>query len=182
MSADDEKPYRVGKGKPPPEHRWRKGQPSPNPHGRPPGSGKMTQLQKMLSKKVWATSSDGRAVRKTLHEIIDHKLVEIAAKGDLKAIKLIKELLVIYERLGLIDQPSPAQLRRQAAEEQEQREAAERIQSFILTTMDVVQELRRYDAVRLVDGRAQVSDWIIEAAAERQPNSGFAKRLKRRSQ
>ena len=173
---DGEEPYRVGKGKPPKEHQWKKGQPSPNRKGRPKGSGRQTQLQKMLAKKIWVTGSDGRAVRKTIHEVIDHKLLEMAAKGDLKAIKLIKELLVIYERLGLVDQPSAAEQRRLDAESEEKRKHAEKIGKLAHEMLDLVQHLKRYDIVRFVNGSPRASEWVIAAAAERNPNSGFARR------
>jgi len=32
---DNDDDYKVGPGRPPKEHRWQKGQPSPNPRGRP---------------------------------------------------------------------------------------------------------------------------------------------------
>lgn len=174
--SDGQEPYRVGKGKPPKEHQWKKGQPSPNGRGRPKGSSRQTQLQKMLAKKIWVTGSDGRAVRKTIHEVIDHKLLEMAAKGDLKAIKLIKELLVIYERLGLVNQPSAADQKRLAAEAEEKRKHAEKILAFVHDTMALIERFKRYDIVSVVGGRPYVSEWVIEAAAERRPNSGFARR------
>lgn len=178
MSDEDvgEGPYRVGKGKPPREYQWQKGGPSPNGAGRPKGSTKQNQLQKMLAKKIWVTGSDGRAVKKTIHEVIDHKLLELAAKGDLKAIKLIKELLVIYERLGFVAQPSAAKQRRLAAETEEKRKRADAITKMIHETMAIVEELKRYDLLHSVQGRMCVSEWAIEAAAERKPNSGFARR------
>jgi hypothetical protein len=177
---DGEKPYRVGKGRPPKEHQWKKGQPSPNKKGRPKGSTRQTQLQKMLAKKIRVTDSSGRTVRKTVHEVIDHKLLEMAAKGDLKAIKLIKELLVIYERLGLVDQPSPAEQRRLAAEEEEKRKHVVKLTKMINDTMNLVQSFKRYDIVKFVNGAPRVADWVLEAAAERQPNSGFAQRFRLR--
>jgi hypothetical protein len=110
------RPYRVGKGKPPIEHQFKKGQPSPNPRGRPKGSTKTSTLQKLLSKVVIANSPDGRRVRKTLGEVIDHKLVEMAAKGDFKAIKLIKEIELKCRQLALTDRPSADDLAKDAAE------------------------------------------------------------------
>jgi hypothetical protein len=115
------RPYRVGKGKPPIEHQFKKGQPSPNPRGRPKGSTKASTLQMLLGKVVIANSPDGRRVRKTLGEVIDHKLVEMAAKGDFKAIKLIKEIELKCRQLGLTDRPSAEDLAREAAELEQRR-------------------------------------------------------------
>src|SRR5437763_216317 len=100
-------PYRVGKGKPPKEHQFKKGQPSPNPQGRPKGSTRESQLQKMLKKRIFVTGADGRRVRKPLEEVINHKLVETAAKGDFKAIKLINELVIMHDKYQLVQQLSP---------------------------------------------------------------------------
>jgi hypothetical protein len=91
---DDDRPYRVGKGKPPLEHRWKKGQPSPNPKGRPKGRTAATELQQLLRQKVEVRGPDGRVKRKTFGAIIAHKLVERAVKDDFAAIKLISQLTV----------------------------------------------------------------------------------------
>lgn len=44
-TSDESEPYRVGPGKPPLEHRWKKGCRSPNPAGRPPKRRISTMLQ-----------------------------------------------------------------------------------------------------------------------------------------
>ena len=121
------RPYRVGKGKPPVEHQFKKGQPSPNPRGRPKGSTRSNSLQRLLGKVVMLNTPDGRRVRKTLGEVIDHKLVELAANGDFKAIKLVKDIQLKLQLCGFIDQPTPAELAREAAELEEKKALAARL-------------------------------------------------------
>jgi hypothetical protein len=121
MSDDDQgRPYRVGKGKPPLEHRWRAGQPSPNPKGRPKGPTRDTELRKMLRRKVEVTGPDGRLTQKTFEAVVAHKLVERAIKGDFAAIKLITQLALKQSLAELSD----AQTRQ--AEQPDPGEAAER--------------------------------------------------------
>ena len=48
-SGGTDKPYRVGRGKPPLHSRWKKGQPSPNPNGRPCGEAKSMMKDPELS-------------------------------------------------------------------------------------------------------------------------------------
>jgi hypothetical protein len=90
--------YTVGKGKPPVEHRFRKGAPSPNAAGRPKGSTSKSHIERLLAKRVTVNGPNGTQVRKAVREVIDHKLVQKAADGDLKAIKLIDDM-VMYSLL-----------------------------------------------------------------------------------
>ena len=171
-------PYQVGKGKPPEEHQWKKGQPSPNPKGRPKGSSRQTQLQKLLKKRVWVRGPDGRMVRKTLQEVIDHKLVEAAANGDLKAIKLIHEIALMHERFSRSVQPSREELKRQMAEEEEKDRRTKELHDGIVELLEFMGALKRYDIIEFRDGKPFVPAWVVEAAAERRPNSGFARRFR----
>jgi hypothetical protein len=147
-----DRPYEVGKGKPPIEHRFKKGQPSPNPRGRPKGSTRANSLQKLLGTIVWVNAPDGRRVRKSLGEVIDHKLVEMAAKGDFKAIKLIKEIELQYRRLGLIDQPTAAGIKKQHQEEEEKRALVEKIRRDMIDMLEFTQRLKKLGILRFVDG------------------------------
>jgi hypothetical protein len=121
MSHDDDqdRPYRVGKGKPPLEHRWKKGEPSPNPKGRPKGPTAQTELMKMLGKKVWVTGSDGRRVQKSFDAVIAHKLLERAVNGDFAAIKLVTQVAM---KQGVADLAAQAV----AAQKQDPEELAAR--------------------------------------------------------
>lgn len=180
LSADQ--PYRVGKGKPPEEHQWKKGQASPNPKGRPKGSTRQTQLQKLLKKKVWVTGPDGRAVRRTLQEIIDHKLVQTAAGGDLKAIELVSKLALMHERFSRSVQPSREELKRQMAEEEERERLNQKLVQNFAEQLDFMASLKKLGVVVFSNGKPCVPRWVLEAAAERQPNSGFAERLRRQKE
>ena len=176
---EDKKPYRVGKGKPPTEHQWKKGQPSPNPKGRPKGSSKETKLQKLLKKKVWVTGPDGRAVRRTLQEVIDHKLVQTAANGDLKAIKFIHEIALMHERFSRSVQPSREELKRQMAEEEEKEQLTQKLRQHFVEQLDFMARLKKLGVVEFSGGKPLMPAWVVEAAAGRYPNSGFAMRLRR---
>lgn len=165
--------YSVGKGKPPKEHQWQKGQPSPHPQGRPKGSTRESQLQKMLKKKVWVTGTDGRRVRRPVQEVIDHRLVEMAAsKGDLKAIKLVNELVIMHERYQRARPPTREEIIQQMAEEEKLREAQEKTKQMFLDYMELLQDLRRYGITE--PGRGFAS-WVLPAAARNNPTAYWAK-------
>ena len=134
------KHYEVGKGKPPKHSQFKAGQAPPKGSGRPKGSTKATSLQRLLAKTIMVNGADGRRVRKTLGEVIDHKLVEMAAKGDLDAIKLIKQLEIQMRRFGLIDQPSEAEIRQRIVEEEEMRKAREEYSQSMIDILNFLAE------------------------------------------
>ncbi len=145
MSHDDESaPYRVGKGKPPKEHQFKKGQPSPNRKGRPKGSTRQSQLQRMLKKKIWVTDPDGKRVQKPVDEVIDHRLIETAVKnGDLKAIKLIKELVIMDKRFERTKQLTAEEIRQKLSDEEDQRRVSEKLKQSIADLFSLVEQLKR---------------------------------------
>lgn len=78
--------YKVGPGRPPPDKRWKKGGPSPNPRGRPRKDQSMLPdlrkaFERALNKKV-AVSGGGRKVLMTRLEIGFEQLFTQFAKGD----------------------------------------------------------------------------------------------------
>lgn len=84
--------YDVGYGKPPKNGQFRKGQ-SGNPNGRPAGSNNaLTLLKRNLSKKIKITEN-GRKIKLSKLEIIIRQTMNAAVKGDLKATKIILDLL-----------------------------------------------------------------------------------------
>jgi len=176
MPHETSEPYEVGKGKPPKEHQFKKGQPSPNPRGRPRGSTRESQLQKMLKKRIFVTGPDGRRVRKPLEEVINHKLVETAAKGDFKAIKLINELVIMHDKYQLVRQPSPAEVQQQLANEEEVRKANKWVQDTIMEYFGLLEDMKRYGAVGFHNGKPHLESWVVEAAAKLQPEASWAKR------
>lgn len=169
-------PYSVGKGKPPKEHQFKKGQASPNPRGRPKGSSRQSQLEKMLGKKIWVSGSDGRRVRRPVHEVIDHRLVETAAKGDLKAIKLVNELVILHAKYQLTRQPSPQEAQEQLARDAEQQKANKWASDTIMEYLELIQEMKRSGAVVFHKGKPYLESWVVDAAAKLKPEAWWAKR------
>ncbi len=173
--SEEGKPYAVGKGKPPKHSQFKRGQPSPNKKGRPKGSTKASSLQRLLAKTIMVNGADGRRVRKTFDELIDHKLVELAAKGDLDAIKLIKHLDIQMRRFGVIDQPNEAEIRKKLAEEEEMRKDREEYSQGIIEILEFVAEHKRAGLLEHHGGRPCLASWIYEEAHKREeptPNLG----------
>lgn len=89
LRNDDE--YEVGYGKPPQKTRFRKGQ-SGNPSGRPKGKPNLaTALERALREEV-IINENGTRVKVTKLEAACKQLVNKAASGDLKAVKLLTAL------------------------------------------------------------------------------------------
>jgi hypothetical protein len=89
MNDDDD--YRVGRGKPPKEHQFKKGQ-SGNKKGRPKGARSIyTHLERELARKV-TINENGRARKVTKDELMAMALVNKAAKGDPKAIQAVQKM------------------------------------------------------------------------------------------
>ena len=162
------KHYEVGKGKPPKHSQFKAGQAPPKGSGRPKGSTKATTLQRLLAKTVMANGSNGRRVRKTFDELIDHKLVELAAKGDLDAIKLIKQLEIQMRRFGLIDQPSEAEIRQRIVEEEKMRKAHEEYSQSMIDILNFLAEHKRDGLLDYKDGQPCLASWIYEEADKRE--------------
>jgi hypothetical protein len=93
--------YAVGYGRPPKDTRFKPGS-SGNPRGRPKGArGLKTDLKAELSKKV--TVNDGGKKRTmTKQQVFINQLTTQAAKGDLRAISKIIDL--IRDAVGLDDE------------------------------------------------------------------------------
>ena len=82
-SADD---YKVGPGRPPKETRWKKGDPSPNPKGRPRNNSSLTPdvkklFEDALNRKVPLTRN-GRQMALAKLELGFEQLANQFAKGD----------------------------------------------------------------------------------------------------
>jgi Family of unknown function (DUF5681) len=97
MANNDSGEYEVGRGKPPRDTRFRKGQ-SGNPGGRPRGSGNVdTLLLREVRKKV-AIVADGQRKKITKLEAALCQLVNGAASGKLRHIQLLTKLLPSMEK------------------------------------------------------------------------------------
>ena len=97
MPRDNEGDYEVGYGKPPRETRFKRGQ-SGNPRGRPPGAKNLsTLLNEALNELVVVTENGGRK-RISKRRAAFKQLVNDAAKGEWRALKLLVDILQDIER------------------------------------------------------------------------------------
>src|SRR5689334_11055739 len=90
--------YAVGYGKPPPETRFRKGI-SGNPRGRPR---RKSDLPSLLAEALDRQNASRKRKPRTQREAIVAALVEKSADGDLRAVKLLFELM---RQIGLPPEP-----------------------------------------------------------------------------
>lgn len=77
-----------GKGKTDPVSWWQKGQPSPNPKGRPKGRKNNKTLYKEAFAAKVPVKIDGKSVKLTKDELSYHNFASKCAAGDLKALHL----------------------------------------------------------------------------------------------
>jgi hypothetical protein len=97
MPRDNEGDYEVGYGKPPRDTRFKRGQ-SGNPRGRPPGAKNLSSLlNEALNELVVVTENGGRK-RISKRQAAFKQLVNDAAKGNWRALKLLVDLLQDIER------------------------------------------------------------------------------------
>src|SRR5215472_1787965 len=115
MPAEKSRVYEVGYGKPPHHTRFKKGQ-SGNPRGRPCGSKNLkTLLSEALSEPVIITE-DGRQRKITKREAIVRQVVNCSATPDLRAVRIVFDLLRDIE--GQSEPASPEPSTFTAAEEE----------------------------------------------------------------
>ena len=107
MQPDRENDYEVGYCKPPCHTRFRKGQ-FGNPRGRPAGSKNLkTLLSKALSQSVIVTENGGQK-KITKREAIITQLVNRSATADLRAIKILLDILRDIEGQSEVTSPETA--------------------------------------------------------------------------
>jgi hypothetical protein len=125
--------YEVGYGKPPRHTRFKKGEASANPRGRPRKS-LATSLVEGLNKKVVVTEN-GRRRKIAVREAITSQLINKSATADLRAIKMLLDLIKDAEKqAGAVPAPeSPAPFT--AADEEVVEQLIERLRHQILTEM-----------------------------------------------
>ena len=135
-----EKNYQIGYGKPPRHSRFRTGEPSANPRGRPRKN--MTALLvEGLNKKVTVTEN-GRRRKVTLREAITSQLINQSASADLRATKMLLDLIKDAEKqaaAATAPEPSP---RFTAADEEVVEQLIERLRHQILTEMKAAEASR----------------------------------------
>ena len=88
--------YKVGKGRPPLETRWKPGQ-SGNPKGRPQGARNVSAVLSDVLRQRVAVTENGKTRRMPVLEAMMRRLANDALRGNPAAIKL---LLSIVERHG----------------------------------------------------------------------------------
>ena len=93
MPADGPRDYEVGYGKPPVATRFKKGN-AANRRGRPRGSKNLaTLLERALDEPV-VIAENGERRKFTTRELVIERLVNKSAQADLRATKLLFEILV----------------------------------------------------------------------------------------
>lgn len=101
MSSGD---YEIGYGKPPKQHQFKKGQ-SGNPRGRPKKNESLAGLVvELLDDRVQVQTKEG-ARSMTLREAIARKLLQQAATGDPRLIKMMLDLLATAAKTDADDRP-----------------------------------------------------------------------------
>lgn len=124
----EDRPYEVGKGKPPKASQFKPGQKPPKGAGRPKGAKNKNPLRKILSELVSVPDKNGKTVMVSLEEAMHRRLVHKAVQdGNLPAISLITRLLIEMEKLRISEAPSEEEIRRQREEEAEKRVLAAKI-------------------------------------------------------
>ena len=108
--------YEVSYGKPPRHSRFKKGQPTANPSGRP-RKDMAGLLFEGLNKKVVVTEN-GRRRRITLREAITRQLINQSASADLRATKMLLDMIKDAEKqAAAAPPPEPSQWFTKADEE-----------------------------------------------------------------
>jgi hypothetical protein len=92
MKPDNQRDYEVGYGKPPHHTRFKKGQ-SGNPRGRPKGSKNLpTLLSEALNEPV-VVAENSRRRKITMRQAIIKQLVKRSATADLRAMKILLDMV-----------------------------------------------------------------------------------------
>ncbi len=94
--GDNENDEEVGYGRPPKRKQFQKGE-SGNPSGRPKGSKNIaTLINEVCLAPVRVKGEDGRQYQMPTIEAIMKRVVNAAAKGDMKASRIIFEILKMF--------------------------------------------------------------------------------------
>jgi hypothetical protein len=102
MSDDPQDGDKVGYRNPPKGHRFKKGQPSPNPKGRPKKEASIFSAIKVcLGEDLVVTAKDGTKSTMLAAEVIGKKVVGQAASGDISS----QRLLLALEKTDAARQP-----------------------------------------------------------------------------
>jgi len=124
--------YEVGYGKPPRHTRFKQGEASANPRGRP-RKNLAASLVEGLNRKVVVTEN-GRRRKIAVREAITSQLINKSATADLRAIKILLDLIKDAEKqAGAVPAPQPPPFT--AADEEVVEQLIERLRHQILSEM-----------------------------------------------
>jgi hypothetical protein len=126
---DDEHDYKVGPGRPPLHTRFRKGQ-SGNPGGRSKKN-LPALLADALNEPVFVTI-DGERRKITKREAVVHQLVNKSTTADLRATKMLFDMMKDAEQRAGVDAPPPEPRPLDAADKEVAEQLVERIREQIL--------------------------------------------------
>ena len=127
--ADDEHNYKVGPGRPPLHTRFRKGQ-SGNPGGRRKKNLPVL-LADALDEPVFVTI-DGERRQITKREAVVHQLVNKSISADLRATKMLFEMMKDAEQKAGVAAPAPEPRKLDAADKEVLQQFVERIRQQVL--------------------------------------------------
>lgn len=89
--------YEVGYGKPPRHTRFKKGQPSPNPSGRPKREPTFVEEFEKELNTIVVIQEGGRTRRHTKRRLIAKQLVNLAVKGDRASLRLTQAIMAAID-------------------------------------------------------------------------------------
>ena len=127
--AEDEQDYKVGPGRPPLHSRFKKGQ-SGNPGGRRKQN--MPALLADALDETIVVTIDGEQRRITKREAVVHQLVDKSTTADLRATKMLFDMIKDAEHKAGVVVPPPAPRRLDAADKEVVQLFVERLRRHIL--------------------------------------------------
>ena len=130
--ADGENDYKVGPGRPPLHTRFRKGQ-SGNPGGRSKKN-LPALLADALNEPVFVTI-DGERRQITKREAVVHQLVNKSTSADLRATKMLFDMMKDAEQKAGVAAPAPERRRLEEADKEVVQLLKERLRRQILAEM-----------------------------------------------
>jgi len=130
--ADDEDDYKVGPGRPPLHTRFKKGQ-SGNPGGR--GKKQLSALLADALNEPVSVTIDGERRKITKREAVVHQLVDKSTSADLRATKMLLDMMKEAEHKAGVASPSPEPRRPSAEDKEVVQLFVERLRRQILAEM-----------------------------------------------
>src|SRR5216683_5143995 len=130
--AHDAHDYKVGPGRPPLHTRFEKGQ-SGNPGGR--SKKKLSALLADALNEPILVTIDGERRKLTKREAVVHQLVDKSASADLRATKMLFDMMKDAEQKAGVASPPPEPRRLTEADKEVVQQLVERIRRQILAEM-----------------------------------------------